>query len=115
MKLTNNEISLALSTINKIGQVELPIKTSYDILRVVKALEPQAKIVDEIRNKLVEKYGGEEKRVVPNTKEFAQFIEEFNPILQEEIEFRKLKGFKLPDDMKISLQDLALIEKLVIN
>lgn len=111
MKLTNNEITLALTTINKLSQIEVPIKTAYEMLKTAKALETQGKIVESIRNKLIEKYG-KDGRVLPGTDGFDKFIKELNPILQETINV-KVPKFKLPEDIKISLRDLSNIEKLL--
>ena len=113
MKLTNSEITTALMVINKLGQKEMPIKTSYEMLKVGKALEAQAQIIEEIRKKLIDKYG-EEGQVKAGTEAMNKFFEEFNPILREEIKMN-IKKFKLPDDITISLQDLAGLEKLLDN
>jgi hypothetical protein len=112
MKLTNNEITLALTTLQKLGQKEMPIKQTYEILKVVKALEPQGVIIEECRKKLIEKYG-EDGKIEPNTDGMRNFFEEFNGVLQEEVNLKGVKRFSLPDDISISMQDLYSIDKLV--
>lgn len=104
-----------MNTLHKLDN-ELPVMISYRILKIARALEPHAAIVNTLRNKLIEKYGVVEdgiKRVQPNTKEMKEFLKDFNEVLKQEVEV-EFEPVKLPNDINISVRDLAAIEKLVI-
>lgn len=97
VKIVKREVTLAElksiePSLNKLIQMQLPIKISYRLAKVLKKISQELATLEETRHMLVKKYGelNEETQqiVVPNDKT-QDFVDEMQIILDEiyELEF----------------------------
>jgi len=96
MKVRNLEIFQAREPLQKLMEVKLPVRASAQIAKLALALNGSLKVIDDVRNGLVKKYGEEkdgETRVEEKSESFQKFIEEFNELMEmeEEVKFEKVK------------------------
>jgi len=56
-KITAEELMVAASALQKIGEVQITAKTAYRIARNTIKIERELKILDKVRNALIKKYG----------------------------------------------------------
>jgi hypothetical protein len=99
MKLTNGEIFVVREPLLKLLGMQLPVKTSFQIAKLANKLNEQLKVIEDVRNGLVRKYGKEnlEKRgqlsVNPEDEGYPKFVSDFNELMAQETElvFEKIK------------------------
>lgn len=104
MKLKNGEIFVAKEPLQKLLEMSLPVKSSLQVARLANKLNEQLKIIDDVRNGLIRKYGKadlKEKgqlRVDPETEDFGKFVIDFNELMEQEVEV-VLEKVKLPTEI----------------
>jgi hypothetical protein len=106
-----------VSTLTRIFDCQLPIKTSLKIHKLNKILSEEFKIIEETRNELVKKYGEQlEDGASWKVKEenVDKFMGEFAELLKEEtdINFEKIP-VELLDNVKLSANELSLLENFI--
>jgi len=117
MKLNNGEIFASAEPLKKLLEVKLPVKSSLALARMANKLNEQLKIIEDVRNGLVRTYGKEDikqkgqLRVDPEDENFSKFAEEFQELMNQEVEvvFDKVK---LPEKVIAKCEKCeAIIEK----
>ena len=100
MTLTLAQIKNAELSITKLLTSPLPVRISYRLSKVVKIISTELQQFEELRQKLVEKYGETDSSgmVTVTQTNPPPFLAEINGLLDEFIEF---------PDVKISLDDLG--------
>ena len=105
MKVKNAVIFRASESLNKLMDNKIPVKTSSQIAKLAIVLNNPLKVIDDVRNGLVQNHGEKDKdgsvkvwlpgnpeghKPSPNA---DKFIEEFNELMEieEEITFQKVK------------------------
>ncbi len=97
MELTNGDIWGSQEPLRKLIEQKFPVMVSYKLAKLVKKLDEQYRIIEEVRNGLVKKYGEQDKegriQVNPNGDNFPKFISEFNELMAQKVEvvFEKVK------------------------
>ena len=99
MNLTNGEIFNAKEPLQKLMEVKLPVKASYDVAKLANKLNEQLKVIGDVRTGLIKTYGkpnpenSQEISVDPQGEGFAKFAEEMDTLLAQEVEvvFDKVK------------------------
>jgi uncharacterized membrane protein YgaE (UPF0421/DUF939 family) len=84
MKLKNGEIIQLLNRLDKLSEVELPVRIAYGIKKNVKKLMDEYKDYDEQRRELIKKYNNDEK-----SKDYGKELRELLDI-ETDIEFYKV-------------------------
>jgi len=120
MKL--QEIINSTEALRKLSEMDLPSKTSFKIMLIVKELDTYLKPFEEARNNLIKKHGtvikdkdGKETdqyKIDPSNPETIEvFNKEMTDLLNEEIEL-KSKKIKIDEisDLKIKPKDLMQLE-----
>lgn len=112
MKLTNYEVFTIYPALGQLLEKDLPISSAYSLAKIVKDLDNQYKIIEDLRIALAKKMGKEEdgKLVVPNEK-MEEFTQELDKVFSQEEDF---------DFEKISIQvenvktkDIIVLDKLI--
>ena len=102
MELTNLDIFSAKIPLQKLMELQLPVRTSYQVAKLSLKLNEQLKVIDEVRNGLVKNYGHPDKngqlRVEPDGEGFQLFIGEFNELMEERVDI-KFDKVKLPENV----------------
>ena len=117
MKFKLNEIFALTRSLPKLTEKELPIRTSYRLLKFLKQCSEEMETLEKARVKLVEKYA-EETEDKSNMKvseaNTAKFQEEFNALLSEEVEI-DFTPIKISDlgDIKVSTNDLLPLQRIL--
>ena len=116
MKVKNKIIFGSQPALAKLVLLSLPIKTSYEIAKLAKELKQNLELLNITRDKAIKRYGKQDettKEVVlkPNTEEMTKFLEEFNALLEEEVEISSPK-IKLP--LKVDDKDFQLEPSVII-
>lgn len=97
MKLKNQDVFLAREPLQKLMEIKLPVKSSYQVAKLANKLNEQLKVIDDVRNGLVKNYGekGEEgqMKVKSDSPNFEKFAEEFHELMEQQVEvvFEKVK------------------------
>jgi len=94
MKTTmkNSDVFNSLEPMKELVNIELPVKTSYAITRLVQKLESARKAIETVRLGLVKKYGESDKdnpkniRVTPECSNWEAFVSDFNELMEVEVE-----------------------------
>ena len=117
MKLTNGDIFGAQQSLKQLIEYKLPVLTSYKLVKLVNKLNEQFTIIDDVREGLIKKYGGLNDKgqmsVKQGTKEWDKFIDEFNELLEQEVEL-VIEKVKLPDTIEIEPSVLMPLEKFIV-
>lgn len=118
MKFTLAEIKLMSSSLSKLVHLDLPIKISYRLSKLLNFFDKEIITVEKARVELVKKYAGENKdeeggiRVAKEHEE--EFRTEFEKLLTEEVEF-SFEPILIDElgNIKMSPMDLARINKII--
>lgn len=102
----------------KLANSDLPIKTAYNLSKLVKKLNDEYQTLEDFRIELVKKYGeldGANYKVPQNGEKFDNFIKEYNDFMQTEIEVDISEIEVQMNDLKIKLTpiDIINIEKFI--
>lgn len=101
----------------KLADMELPVKSVFKLIKLLKEIEPELKNLDETRIKLIKKYGKEvkdengEENIQVKDEEKDNYMKEWIEILNTEVEFDYEK-FSLNDlgDIKLNTKDMLVLE-----
>ena len=113
MKITINEAYNIFQNLNELADKDLPIKTSYKILKLAKQLQIEMDVMEESRKKIAAKYSEDGESV--DADKVSDFRKDFAEILNQEIE---VEWEKIPieelGDIKLNVKTMSAIEQLVI-
>lgn len=116
MKLTNGELFASREAFGRLIQRDdLPVKYAFEIVKLVKKLGTDMSAIEDQKNGLIKKYGTEKNgqiQVEQSGENFGKFVVDFNELMKIETEviFEKVK---IPDNIKITGQDLAALEPFI--
>jgi len=100
MKLTNEYIFASQEPLRKLIEQKLPVLVSYKLAKLVKKLDEQFSIIEEVRLGLVKKYGevdgNSQFSVKPESENWPKFLEEYNELMAQETEI-VIGKVKLPE------------------
>ncbi len=118
MKVLLNDIQNAKEIITKLANVDLPIKESYLLSKLIKLLNEEYNTIEEFRMNLVRKYGetdGDNIKVIPGTENFISFMNEYNQFMNTEIDLNLSKIDLNVEQLNFSMKpiDLIAIEKFI--
>jgi len=97
MKVTNGDIFRAREPLQKLMAEKFPVITSYKLAKMASQLQEQLKVMEDVRNGLIKKYGTKDERgrftVQPESENWARFVEEFEELMSQEVTivFEKVK------------------------
>jgi len=102
MKLQNGDIFRAREPLQKLMEVKLPVKASYQVAKLANTLNLQLKIVDDVRNKLITEYGTKSESgqisIDQTSPNLPKFLEEFGELLEQEVDLQ-IEKVKLPESV----------------
>ena len=97
MKVTNGDIWTARDPLKTLVEQKFPVMVSYKLAKLVVKLNEPFKVIEEVRNGLVKKYGETNDKgsleVKQDSENYPKFVDEFNELMAQEIElvFDKVK------------------------
>ena len=97
MKLQNRDIFLARQPLQGLANMKLPIKSAFAVAKLANVLNDPLRIIDEMRNKLIEEYGEKNEdgqmQVKTDSEQFGKFMAEVNELMDQEVDitFEKVK------------------------
>lgn len=112
MNTTINQLLTARDTLSRLAERTLPVKQSYRLAKLIKAVNNEMSVYDGERIKLCEKYGTlnqEQKQYDINDKE--SFVKESTELLNQEVEL-DVKPIDITE-LELSAQDILNIEPFV--
>lgn len=114
MKNTIKQILNARETLSRLAEKTLPVKQSYRLAKLIKAIDGEINVYDGERIKLCEKYGtlNKEKHIYEFEDEaYKSFEADINVLQSQEVEL----DIKLIDisDLELSAQDIINIEPFI--
>lgn len=129
MKVTNEEIFNGRDSLRLLSQMRLPVLVSLQVARLVSKLNEPVRILEGVRNSLVNQYGqrqesGEVTVVIPNdllnrpvSPGWENFLKELGELMAQEIEVDAEK-VKLPQEvdgkpLQIEPSILIALERLI--
>lgn len=91
MELLNGEIFGAVSSLNAIVEMELPVRTSLSLAKLIGKLNESFQAIEKVRIGLVNKYGESDPKtrqvgVNPEHENFPKFLEEYNELMSQSTE-----------------------------
>ena len=100
MHLTNGDIFGSQEPLRKLIEQKFPVMVSYKLSKLVMKLNEQFKVIEEVRNGLIKKYGelGENRQISvrAESENFPKFVVEFNELMAQEVEI-VVEKVKLPE------------------
>jgi hypothetical protein len=121
MKLENGDIFMAKEPLQKLLEQKLPVMISYKLAKMVGKLNEQYKVIEEVRQGLVKKYGTADEKnrltVNPDSPNWDKFMSEFAELMGQEVEIVTEK-VKLPEivdgkPLEIEARVLMALDKFV--
>lgn len=126
MKVKNGEIFGANESFSKLVKQDFPVKDAIALHQLVIKLDEPLKLIENVRQGLVRKHGkdsgGNLEIITPNdpkrrpvSKSYPKFIEEYNELMNQEVEvdFKKVTLAIDGTSLTLSVNDLAVLEKFV--
>jgi len=116
MKLQNGDIFMVREPLQKLIEQKFPVMVSYKLAKLVAKLNEQFKVIEDVRMGLIRRYGKADEKgnaqVKPEDENWPKFLDEFNELLEQEVEivFDKVK---LPNDFEIEPSVLIPLEKFI--
>jgi hypothetical protein len=108
--------------IGKLIQVQLPVRTAFEVARFTALIEPHIKTIENVKNSLIIQYGKIDERTAtpiidPECENWEQFVNEYNALMEIEVELPDTK-ISIPStvngmDVKIEASVLLQLEKFV--
>jgi hypothetical protein len=117
MKIRLIEIKMIESSINKLMESALPVKTAYRLSRLLRDVSQELQTLEENRVRLVTQYADDAKEgqevKVPEGK-LKEFQDAFNELLQEEVEIT-FDPVSIDDleEVKLTPVDMIRLEKII--
>ena len=106
MKVKNGIIYNSQNALLKLKQAELPIKTAYNLNKLIKVISEKIQFIEEQRNENIKKYGKEDNGVLAIDKDDIQaierFINDFNEVLDIDEEL-DIELFSIEDFTAVKL------------
>ena len=105
MKVKNNEILNAVGALNKLLEVKLPVRTSFQIAKLASKIKEPLEAFNKVRDGLVKTYGvTSEQGTTPgstiiktkNPEDLQKFADEFEELMNQETEL-VVDTIKLPE------------------
>jgi hypothetical protein len=111
--LTLADILSSIQVLSVIANTKMPVKTSYNINKMLKKVGKEADIFEEERQKIVEVYLEDGKKEVPKEKE-QEVRESIQELMNQEVELALPRiTIDMLEDLEISPIDLQRIEPLL--
>lgn len=120
MKIKLGEVTMIQQGLMTLVNQQLPVKLSYKLGKLIKIVDDEVQEIENKRIELVKKYGvkNEEDNTikVPDDKQDG-FMQEYTDLLNLEIDvtFEPISISELPDDLKITPQQLIYLENVVLK
>jgi len=100
VKLTNGDIFQAQEPLRAIMEQKFPVMVSYKLSKLVMKLNEPFKVIEEVRNGLIKKYGEADGKgntaVKQEGENWVKFLAEFNELMGQETEI-VIEKVKLPE------------------
>jgi len=123
MKIKVGEIRPLIEGLEEIIKIDLPVKPAYWLARYLTKIGEEAKAFDNVRVKLIDKYGKKDEKGKPivnkktsnyEIEDTESFAKEFGELAEQEFEI-DFKPIKLADlgDIKIKPIILARLSKII--
>lgn len=119
------EVANIKEPLDRLSQLPLPFAMSRKLAKTIKNINEEWIILEDQRTKLIRKYGEEQPdpRNPSNTiisvkqENMNEFFKEFSNVLEQEadVEVEQFKVEEIPEDIKISPQDLIFLNKVIID
>ena len=120
MKLSNEKLVNSIGVLNKLTNMELPIKLSYAISKNITKINRELVVYNKERQKLIEKYGEKDEESKLKTKEDGTInildIDSFNKDLKEileietEVDIHLIDLEKVDADINITPGEIMLVD-----
>lgn len=112
MNITINQILTARDTLSRLAERPLPVKQSYRLAKLVKAINNEMSVYDGERIKLCKKYGKlNEEQKQYDIKDKESFVRESKELLNQSVEF-DVKPIDITE-LELSAQDILKIEPFI--
>ena len=118
MKLTIAEIFNAKEPMSELAKQKLPVKTSLEVLRLIRKLEEHYETAEKVKLDLVQTYGheveGQQGNFVVSQSDagWSKFINEYGELVSQEINIDS-EPIVIPDTLEISTVTLMALEKFI--
>jgi hypothetical protein len=89
---------------------------SYGLAKIAKKVNEELKVIEEVRTKLITKYGTTDDKgncsIKPENPQWAEFLKEFEELMSQEVDIICDK-VKLPETLVVDAQTLMALDKFV--
>ena len=103
MELRNDEIFGAMKALEELFNMDLPVRTSIAMAKLIGKINEAYQAIDKVRTGLVNKYGESDEKtrqttVKPDSENFPKFMEEYNELMSQKTEL-VIEKVKLPQNV----------------
>ncbi len=118
IKMQLSEVWAAKSALEKLAQLELPIKEAYKISKILRTIQQDLEFIEQERAKLIKKYAKQEdnKNEIKVAEENVQdFLNDFYKILEHSVEydFVKINLNNIGDSIKLTATDILMLSPFI--
>ena len=117
MKFALGEIRMMKDPMVRLLDRELPMKVAWKLNKLVKKFDRELAEIEEFRVNLVRKLGvpeeGKEESLVVPDDQMQNFVDEFNELLNQEVEF-EYEQISIEEfgDLQMNAKDMMFLEKI---
>ena len=119
MKVKLGYLRGAEESVRKLMTTDLPIKLSYLLSKMVKVISDELINIEEVRHKLVKKYGeeGENENFEVKPENVLSFTKEFDEFLGTDVELfvTPIKLNDIPSDVRLSAVDMNMLTGFIVD
>lgn len=120
MKLKNNEVYNIFEVLNKIKDMEVPIRLGYSLSKIVRTLSPQLQLLEEQRNNIIKKYGHDVDNgfAIDTDDQYAlrMYVDEYSELLgiEEEYDITPIPlELLINSDIRLTTNELDAIYSII--
>lgn len=113
MKIKLGQIVNSQQPLQSLLQEKMPFSTAFKLSSIVKKVNGSLETFEELRGKLIQKYG-EDDKIDPKHENWEKFVEEMNELLltEQTLTIDKIKQSEL-SKCQISASDLLALEFMI--
>ena len=120
MKVKLSQIFYSQAVLSKILQCPMPVKTGYAVSKLARKIDDEHVHIEKQRIELIKKLGEEDektKEMKVKPENVSKFTQDFAEFLNDEVDLdiQKFPIDSLPDDLKLTPQEIAMIDFMFEN
>lgn len=119
IKLEALDVFNSINSLNLLAAKPLPVKLSYRLSKLIRKIAKEHELLQEVRNKLVEKYGEERKeggyQITPDGENWDVYQTEPEELLDEEVELTGMERLPFSEFEKLESINILIEPQVFLS